>query len=193
MGRVHDELTDELRAWIGDQRIFFVATAPAGRDGHVNLSPKGHDTFRVLGPTTVAYLDLTGSGVETIAHIRENGRLTIMFCAFEGKPRILRLFGTGDVVTADHPDHAGLIGAFDVLPGARAIIRCEVERIADSCGYSVPFLAYEGERETLLEWAERRGPDGIATYHDEKNRTSIDGLDGLPSRPVDLQDGTGRS
>lgn len=179
MGRIHDELTDDLIDWIGRQHVFFVASAPSGPDGHVNLSPKGHDTFRVLGPTSVAYLDLTGSGVETIAHLRENGRLTILFCAFEGKPRILRLFGRGEAVTPDDERFAGLAASFPDLPGTRSIITCELDRIGDSCGYSVPFLAYEGERETLLEWADRKGPDGIAAYHDEKNRTSIDGLAGL--------------
>jgi hypothetical protein len=181
MGRIHAELTEDLIEWIEAQHLFFVASAPTGTDGHVNLSPKGHDTFRILGPTTVAYLDLTGSGVETIAHLRDNGRLTIMFCAFEGKPRILRLFGRGAVITPDDPDFAGLAARFPTLPGTRAVIRCELERIGDSCGYSIPFLAYEGERETLIEWADRRGPDGIAAYHDEKNRTSIDGLAGLPA------------
>ena len=181
MGRVHHELSDDLIEWIGRQHVFFVASAPSGPGGHVNLSPKGHDTFRVLGPTTVAYLDLTVSGVETIAHLRDNGRLTFMFCAFEGKPRIVRLFGRGEVVTPDDDRFDALAADFPVLAGTRAIIRCELERIADSCGYSIPFLDYVGERETLIEWAERKGPDGIATYHDEKNRTSIDGLAGLPA------------
>ena len=179
MGRIHDELTPDLIDWIGRQHLFFVATAPSGPEGHVNLSPKGHDTFRVLGPTTVAYLDLTGSGVETIAHLRDNGRLTFMFCAFEGKPRILRLFGHGEAVLPDDARFADLASGFPELPGTRAVIRCELDRIGDSCGYSIPFLEYQGERETLLDWAERRGPDGIAEYHDAKNRTSIDGLAGL--------------
>ena len=181
MGRVHDELTDDLIDWIGRQHVFFVASAPSGPDGHVNVSPKGHDTFRVLGPTSVAYLDLTGSGVETIAHLRENGRLTFMFCAFEEKPRIVRLFGRGEAVTPDDERFADLAARFPELPGTRSIICCELDRIGDSSGYSVPLLSFEAERETLLEWVERKGPDGIATYHDEKNRTSIDGLDGLPA------------
>jgi hypothetical protein len=186
MGRTHDELTPDLTAWIGRQHLFFVATAPSGSDGHVNLSPKGHDTFRVLGPTTVAYLDLTGSGVETIAHLRDNGRLTFMFCAFEGKPRILRLFGRGEAVLPDDPRFAELAAGFPELPGIRAVICCELDRIGDSCGYSIPFLEYRSERETLIDWAERRGPDGIAEYHDAKNRTSIDGLDALPASVDEL-------
>jgi hypothetical protein len=180
MGRVHEQLTDDLIDWIGRQHVFFVASAPSGPEGHVNVSPKGHDTFRVLGPTTVAYLDLTGSGIETIAHLRDNGRITLMFCAFDGKPRILRLFGRGEAITTDDERFADLAATFPELPGTRAIIRCELDRIGDSCGYSIPFLTYEGERETLIEWAERRGPDGIVSYHEEKNRTSIDGLAGLP-------------
>jgi hypothetical protein len=180
MGRVHEELGPELVEWLAGQHVFFVATAPSGGEGHVNVSPKGYDSFRVLGPTTVAYLDLTGSGVETIAHLRDDGRITIMFCAFDGKPRIVRLSGRGDVVAPDHPDWAELAPRFPDLPGARAVVRCELDRIADSCGYSIPILTYAGERDTLIEWAERRGPDGLASYHDEKNRRSIDGLPGLP-------------
>jgi hypothetical protein len=147
----------------------------------VNVSPKGLDTFRILDPTTVAYLDLTGSGVETIAHLRDNGRLTIMFCAFEGKPRILRLFGRGEVLVPGDDGFEALLPQFPELPGTRAIIRCHLDRIGDSCGYSIPFLDFAGERDTLIQWADRRGPDGIATYHDEKNRVSIDGLAGLPT------------
>ncbi len=179
MGRQHPHLDADLTRWIGEQHLFFVASAPSAVDGHVNLSPKGYDTFRILGPTTVAYLDLTGSGIETVAHLRENGRLTIMFCAFEGKPRIVRLFGQGDVVLPGDDDWEDLRGAFPALAGERAIIRSRLDRIADSCGYSVPFLTYAGERDTLVDWAVRRGPDGIAAYHRERNAASIDGLDGL--------------
>jgi Pyridoxamine 5'-phosphate oxidase len=178
MGRVHETLDENLIDWIGQQHLFFVASAP--RDGgHVNLSPKGHDTFRVVDKSTVAYLDLTGSGVETIAHLRENGRLTIMFCAFEGPPRILRLYGRGEAIQSDSPDFEGLAETFPSLPGVRSIIRLSIDRISSSCGYSVPFLVYERERETLLDWAERKGPEGIEAYHAEKNTTSIDGMAGL--------------
>ena len=188
MGREHEHLDDDLAAWIAAQHLFFVASAPAGPDGHVNLSPKGYDSFRILDPDTVAYLDLTGSGVETIAHLRENGRLTIMFCAFEGKPRIVRLFGRGDVVVPGDHGWDDLRGQFPDIPGERAIIRCRLDRIADSCGYSVPRLTYEGERDTLVEWAARRGPDGIADYHEEKNRLSIDGLAGLPAGGIETRE-----
>jgi hypothetical protein len=180
MGRTYDALDAHLIDWIDCQHLFFVATAPAD-GGHVNLSPKGHDTFRVIDEHTVAYLDLTGSGIETIAHLRDNGRLTIMFCAFDGPPQILRLYGRGDVVEPGHSDFDALAGRFPSLPGTRSVIRLHVERVSSSCGYSIPLYTYEGERDTLLTWAERKGPDGLVAYHAEKNAVSIDGLDGLPS------------
>lgn len=179
MARTHDTLDANLRDWIAEQHLFFVASAPSGDGGHVNLSPKGYDTFRILDDSTVAYLDLTGSGVETIAHLGDNGRLTIMFCGFEGPPRILRLFGQGDVVLPGDTEFDALLGQFEPVPGLRSIIRCRIERIQSSCGYSVPFLTYDSERDTLRNWAERKGPDGITEYHAEKNAESIDGLPGL--------------
>ena len=179
MARTHDELDAALTEWIERQHVFFVASAPTGPDGHVNLSPKGYDTFRILGPTQVAYLDLTGSGVETIAHLRENARLTIMFCAFEGKPRILRLFGRGEAVLVGDDGYDDLASRFPAVPGARSVVRLDIERIQTSCGYAVPYMAFERERETLEEWAVRKGDDGIAEYHSDKNATSIDGLPGV--------------
>ena len=179
MARTHDELDAALIEWIERQHVFFVASAPAGPDGHVNLSPKGYDTFRVLGPTEVAYLDLTGSGVETIAHVRENGRLTIMFCGFEGKPRILRLFGRGEAVLVGDDGYDDLAARFPPVPGARSVIRLHIERIQSSCGYAVPFMEFERERETLEDWAAKKSDDGIAEYQAQKNATSIDGLPGV--------------
>ena len=161
--------------------MFFVATAPLAADGHVNLSPKGLDTFRVLGPTTVAYLDLTGSGVETIAHLRENGRVTVMFCAFEGRPRILRLYGRGRCVEPGDAEWADASAAFPALSGVRSVIVVEVERIADSCGYAVPLYEFAGERGQLCAWADNKGEEELRRYRAQKNRTSIDGLPGLPS------------
>jgi len=169
MARTHDTLDENLREWIAAQHVFFVASAPTGTDGHVNLSPKGYDSFRVLDDLTVAYLDLTGSGVETIAHLNDNGRLTIMFCAFEGPPRIVRLFGRGEVVLPGDDDFDSLVARFPALPGVRSVIRCRIERIQSSCGYSVPFMDYRSERETLIDWAARKGPDGLDEYHAEKN------------------------
>src|SRR4051794_13310823 len=180
MGKVFEPLDAVLRAFIARQHLFFVATAPLSGDGHVNLSPKGLDTFRVLGPTTVAYLDLTGSGVETIAHLRVDGRITFMFCAFEGPPRIVRLFGRGTVTTADEPSFAEVAAPFPDIAGRRAVITVEIDRIADSCGYAVPEMALVGPRQRLVTWAEGKGPDGIAEYWVDRNQASIDGLPGLP-------------
>jgi hypothetical protein len=181
MGKVLDALDDRLIEWIGEQHVFFVATAPSD-GGHVNVSPKGHDSLRVLGPTSVAYLDLTGSGAETIAHTRENGRITIMFCAFEGPPQILRLFGRGEAHPAGSERFGELAPRFEAIPGARAIISVEIERVQTSCGYSIPFMDYQEERPTLQQWAARRGDDGLAEYWADRNATSIDGLPALDPR-----------
>ncbi len=179
MGKLHEALDDRLIKFIGRQHVFFVGTAPNAPDGHLNISPKGLDTFRVLGPTTVAYLDLTGSGIETVAHLRENGRMTLMFCAFEGSPMILRLHGRGRVVEPSDPEWEDLIGGFTQQPGERSIIVLEIDRIADSCGYAVPVYEYRHERTQLTDFALRKGPDAMEQYRAEKNRKSIDGLDGL--------------
>src|SRR3954471_2964868 len=135
MASVHPAITPPVAAWIGEQHMFFVATAALDGDGHVNLSPKGLDTLRVLDESTVAYLDLTGSGAETVAHVRENGRITLMWCAFEGAPRIVRVHGRGEIVALDDPRVSGLFAA---IPGARAVVVVHAERVADSCGYAVP-------------------------------------------------------
>ena len=155
-----------------------MATAPAD-GGHVNLSPKGHDALRVLDDRTVAYLDLTGSGAETIAHTRENGRMTIMLCAFEGPPRILRLYGRGRAHPLGSPRYEELIDRFEPIVGARAIVELAIERVQTSCGYSIPFMDYREERPTLQQWAARKGDDGLQEYWAEKNTTSIDGLPAL--------------
>lgn len=179
MGKVFAEIDDDLRAFIAKQQMFFVATAPLSADGHVNLSPKGLDTFRILGPTKVAYLDLTGSGVETIAHIRDNGRLTLMFCAFAGRPRIVRLQGRGRVVTPADAEWMDLSALFPPMPGVRSVIVLEAERVSESCGYGVPLYEFTGHRKQLTEWAEKKGPAGVTEYKAKKNRESIDGLPGL--------------
>jgi hypothetical protein len=183
MGKEYSALDGSLREYIQQQHLFFVGTAPSGSEGHLNVSPKGLDTFRILDPATVAYLDLTGSGVETIAHLRENGRVTILFCALEGSPKILRLYGRGEVIDAEHAEFGTLRPLFPSLDGVRSVIRVRLERIADSCGYGVPRYRYEGERDQLLAWASRKGPEGLRDYRAERNRTSIDGLPGLaPTR-----------
>ncbi len=179
MSKLYDAIDDGLERFIRAQRMFFVATAPLDSSGHINLSPKGLDSFRILDQKTVAYLDLTGSGVETIAHLRENGRIVIMFCAFEGAPKILRLYGRGEAVGSDDPRFDALAKLFPQMPGVRSVLVVSLERIADSCGYGVPLYRFEGERKQLLEWARHKSPAGVAQYRSEKNRVSIDGLPGL--------------
>jgi len=179
MGKVYQEITDKWQQWISKQQMFFVATAPLSEEGHINLSPKGIDTFRVLSPTTVAYLDLTGSGVETIAHLQENGRIVIMFCAFDGAPNIFRLYGKGLVFRKDSQEYTALIDHFPVYPGIRSIIKVDVSRIADSCGFGVPLYEYQGQRDMLIQYNERKTEKEIEKYQREKNQESIDGLPGL--------------
>jgi hypothetical protein len=174
-------LRPDLAQWWCDQPMFFVATAPSGGDGHVNLSPKGYDTFRVLAADRVAYLDLTGSGVETIAHLRDNGRVTLMACAFSGNPRISRIYGRGHVHLVDTPEFDALAPEFPELPGRRSIIEVAVERVTTSCGYAVPLMDLVDDRERLLDWASAKGDEGIAAYWEKKNAQSIDGLPGIHS------------
>jgi hypothetical protein len=184
VGRSFESLSPALADAVRSAPLFFVATAPLAPDGHVNLSPKGGDTLRVLDERTVAYLDLTGSGIETIAHLRENGRITLMVCAFAGPPQIIRLYGRGEVVREGDEAYGELARLFPDLPGARAVIRVAVERVGSSCGYAVPLMRYQGERSRLNEWAEARGPEGLVEYRATKNAVSIDGLPGLDPEPV---------
>jgi hypothetical protein len=179
VGKTRSMIDEVVRKFIEGQRVFFVASAPLDAGGHVNLSPKGLDTFRILGPTTVAYVDFNGSGVETIAHLKENGRIVLMFCAFEGPPNIFRLYGHGRVVEPHEAEFAALAESFPNHEDARAIIVVELTRVTDSCGYGVPLFKYEGEREQLHAWARHRGPEGLKAYRQEKNRRSIDGLPGV--------------
>jgi hypothetical protein len=182
MGRTYAALDEPLIDFLRAQHVFFVATAPSS-GGHVNVSPKGlDDTFAVVDERTVAYLDLTGSGIETVAHVQQNGRITLLFCAFEGPPRLVRLYGTGRVVDVGDTGFAAAATRFPSYPNARAVIEVRLERIADSCGYGVPRYRYDGERSQLLDWAARKGPDGIAAYQAERNAVSLDGLPGLAPR-----------
>ncbi|HYN90122.1 MAG TPA: pyridoxamine 5'-phosphate oxidase family protein [Ardenticatenaceae bacterium] len=176
MGKTHPAITDELRAFIEAQHLFFVATAPLEASGHVNVSPKGLDFFRVLGPDRVAYLDLTGSGNETSAHQPENGRITFMFCAFDGPPRILRLYGEGRVVLPGTAEWDELRPRFDDHPGVRQIVVAGISRVQTSCGFGVPLYDFVGDRNTLTKWATSKGKEGLDAYRAEKNPTSIDGL-----------------
>ena len=188
MGQVHDAIDERVRDFIEAQSVFFVATAPSGDAGHVNLSPKGlSDTFVVVDEHTVAYLDLTASGAETIAHVRQNGRITVMFCSFSREPNIVRLHGRGRVIGLYDDDFAAWAARFPTNPAARAVIVVDVERVSDSCGYSLPLLTLDAERDLLTPNMERRGADGVVAYRRLKNRTSIDGLpafDDDPGAPV---------
>jgi Pyridoxamine 5'-phosphate oxidase len=183
MGSLLDRIDERLAEFLQAQPVFFVATAPLAGDGHVNVSPKGGaGSLVVLDERTVAYLDLTGSGAETHAHLRENGRITLMWCAFEGPPRIVRVWGSAEAVLPDDERWTALARRFPAggSPGARAVIVVRAERIGSSCGFSVPLMDYLGERELLTNWAQRKGTEGIAAYHRAKNAVSIDGLPALP-------------
>ena len=189
MGQSYDGITPELSHWIEQQHMFFVATAPLAHDGLINCSPKGMDTFRILGPRDVAYLDLTGSGIETVAHCRENGRIVFMFCAFEGPPKIVRLHGTVEVYVLGSPQYGSLSSMFPPYIGGRAIVRARLTRISDSCGYGVPQYRYGGDRNALIRWSESKGQDGLTEYWQAKNARSLNGLPGLAvgmPGPVDV-------
>ena len=181
MGKTYDTLPSDLQDWIAQQKVFFVSTAPSGDDGHINCSPKGSDSFRILNDREVAYLDFTGSGIETISHVQQNGRIVIMFCAFEGPPKIARIHGIGEVVYPTDSTFAELSQRFPENPGTRAIIKVKATRISDSCGYTVPFMDFVKPREALDRWAEKKTPAGLVDYRRENNRTSIDGIPGYPA------------
>ncbi|WP_438872617.1 pyridoxamine 5'-phosphate oxidase family protein [Paractinoplanes pyxinae] len=177
--KVHERIDGRLREFIEAQPMFFVATAPNGPGGHVNVSPKGMaGTFAVLGELRVAYLDYHGSGAETTAHLDENGRITLMFCAFQGPPNIVRLHGHGRTVPVTAPEFAELLPLFETPPdthGVRSVIDVTVERVSDSCGYAVPLMTYDGDRDLLVRSHERRSDDDLAEYRRKKNAVSIDG------------------
>jgi hypothetical protein len=179
MGKVYEAIDDRISDWIAKQQLYFVATAPGSEEGHVNCSPKGLDTLRVLGPRALAFLDLGGSGVETIAHLKENGRIVIMMCAFAGAPRIFRFHGRGEVLAPGHPDFTTLLAAFPVFPSVRSIIRVAVTRISDSCGYGVPRYEYRGDRDAMENWLRSKTEKEMAAYRAAHNRLSIDALPGL--------------
>jgi predicted pyridoxine 5'-phosphate oxidase superfamily flavin-nucleotide-binding protein len=178
MGKLYERLSDRLRAFIAAQPVYFVATAPE-QGGHVNVSPKGYaDTFTIIDDTTVAYLDLDGSGVETISHIRDNGRVTVMFCAFSGPPNIVRLYGTGRVVVPSDLEFTDLIRRFGPHPGVRSIIVVDCERISDSCGFAVPFMDFKEDR-TLLDEAAAR--ENVRQRRIQRAKSGRDSIDGLPA------------
>jgi len=179
VGKLFDALDERNREFIRRQRLFFVATAPLAAQGHVNLSPKGLECFAILGPREVAYADFVGSGIETASHLRENGRIVFMFCAFDGSPRILRLHGRGEVVEPGDSSWGALASRLPAHRDVRAIVRAELTRISDSCGYGVPLYRYEGVRTQLAEWAARKGPEGLRAYVVEHGARGSDGLAAL--------------
>lgn len=179
MAKLYDALDDKLIAFIRAQKMFFVATAPLATDGHVNMSPKGYDSLIIQGPNKVAWVDLGGSGAETLAHLRENGRITLMFCAYDGAPLILRLYGQGRATTMGEPGFAEKLAWFPGFDRARAVIEVEVTRISDSCGWGIPFYEFKGEREQLHRWVDHRPYDEWAERRYESNAVSIDGLPAL--------------
>lgn len=179
MGKEYTKIDKRIIAWIKRQHMFFVATAPLSDTGLINCSPKGLDTFRVLDPTEVAYLDFPGSGVETIAHVRENRRIVIMMCAFEGPPKIFRFYGYGKIVEPDHREFDALINMFDETVACRAIVRIKVHRILDSCGFGVPNYAFKGQRKSLENFFSATPKDEIESYLEKNNRMSLDKLPAL--------------
>lgn len=179
MSKRYERITPEIADWIARQHMFFVASAPTALDGHVNLSPKGGDAFRVLGPLEVVYQDFTGSGAETAAHARDNGRIVVMFCAFEGPPKIVRLHGRASVITEEDARYVEFATLFPENPGTRAFVHIALERVSDSCGYSVPLYQFQSQRETLDKWASAKTAEGLRAYRAEKNQRSIDGLPAL--------------
>ncbi|HEV2521500.1 MAG TPA: pyridoxamine 5'-phosphate oxidase family protein [Candidatus Acidoferrales bacterium] len=179
MGKLFLEIDESIRQFIEAQPVFFVGSAPLDPGGHVNVSPKGLDTLRILGPRTIAYVDLTGSGIETVSHLKENGRIVLMFCAIQGPPKILRVHGRGKVVEPGQSEFSSLASQFPEHEGRRSVILIEVTRISDSCGFGVPLLKYEGQRSQLKAWACNQGPEKLNAYRLEKNSASIDGLPGL--------------
>ena len=176
MGKTYDHIPPDLQQFIAALKMFFVATAPLDPAGHINLSPKGLDCFRVLSDRQVAYLDLTGSGNETSAHAEENGRITFMFCAFDGPPNILRLYGRGRTILPGTAQWDGLIASFPQRTGVRQILLADIDRVMTSCGFGVPLYDFRADRDTLERWAETKGPEALELYRREKNSRSIDGI-----------------
>ena len=176
MASYYERIPNHLATWIKAQPMFFVATAPSGEAGHINLSPKGLDTFRIVDPHTVAYLDLVGSGAETIAHLRQNGRIVVMFCGFDQPRRILRIWGEGEALYPGTSGHSELSEDFPAIPGSRSIIRVAVRKVGTSCGGGVPLMDMVSQRDYLPSWAEKKGSDAMWEYQRENNVHSLDGL-----------------
>lgn len=182
MGKVYQAIDERIQKWIAAQKVFFVATAPLSTEGHINCSPKDGYSIRVLDGKTLVYLDLIGSGVETIAHLRENGRIIVMMCAFEGAPMIMRFHGRGEIIEKDHPEFERFKLLFVSEVGIRSFILIHLDRISDSCGFGVPVLEFKHHRKQLRTFNERNGEEKLADYKIEHNTRSIDGLRGVNAR-----------
>ncbi len=195
MGRTYPSIDERLASFLLAQPVFFVASAPLAGDGLVNCSPKSNDgELAVIDPQRIGYLDRTGSGVETIAHLRENARIVLLFCTFKGPPRIVRIHGRGNVVVRDDEAFEGLSARFtaDRIEGVRSVVVVQAERISDSCGYGVPLMDFRQHRHQMAEWTARKGDEGIRLYWEESNSKSLDGLPGLPGmQPVGDLPGAG--
>ena len=179
MGKEYTQIDERLQEWILRQKMFFVATAPNAADGLINCSPKGLDSLRVLGPKQIAYVDTGGSGIETVAHLKDNGRIVLMLCAFEGPPKIYRFYGRGTAVEPHAPEFNGLLQKFPPMPAARNIILIDVDRIIDSCGYGVPLYEFKSHRDSLPNYFAKQSEDDILAYRQNRNSESLDGLPGL--------------
>lgn len=179
MGKEYTEIDERIQKWIARQHMFFVSTAPTDSKGLINCSPKGLDSLRVLGPRSIAYVDTGGSGIETVAHLRDNGRITLMMCAFDGPPKIFRFYGQGEAVEPHHEDFDGLLSKFPDMPAARNVIRISVDRIIDSCGYGVPLYDFKSHRDSLSNYFDKQTDEDIWAYRRDRNSESLDGLPGL--------------
>ena len=179
MGKIYESIDEKLKDWLSAQKIFFVATAPLSREGHVNCSPKDGDSFRVIDARTVVYLDLTGSGVETIAHVKENERIVLMFCAFVGAPKIVRLHGHGEIIEPKHDEFEQLRAILPFKIGIRSFVKVHLTRISDSCGYGVPLYEFRGHRSQLDDWVEHKGEESLVQYRLKFNSQSVDQLQGI--------------
>lgn len=179
MGKEFQEIDERMQRWIEKQHMFFVSTAPLADDGLINCSPKGLDSLRVIGSRSIVYADTGGSGIETVAHLKENGRIVLMLCAFEGPPKIFRFYGTGRSVEPHDEEFAGLLSRFPEMPAIRNFVVIDVECIRDSCGYGVPLYEFKKERDSLSNWSENKSDDELLDYRIENNARSLDGLPGL--------------
>jgi len=186
MGKEYSEIDDRIRGWIERQRLFFVSTAPLADDGRINCSPKGLDGLRVLGPRQIVYADIGGSGIETVAHLKENGRIVIMLCAFDGPPKIFRFYGSGRSVEPHNEDFAELVPMFPKMPAIRNFVVVDIDCIRDSCGFGVPIYDFKSDRESMKNWAESKTEGELLAYRAERNALSLDGLPGLDMDPGEL-------